>query len=163
MHSTCVVSLHIFWTVQCKHGQSDLTPLSENLKNALNIVFKQVWQCLTFNVCPSITFKKKTGVSCLTRLIFGGPNKKVGRKNSCINFWFFNYRRIRYIIMLTVNKILESWANPRKGLPLNLREIKKRLFVCLPFKIQGVFHIWNFWGRLPFLKCLMSSYIFEIF
>ena len=59
-----------------------------------------------------------------------------------------------------ISKILESWANPRKGLPLNLWGIKKRFFCFevvfnyfflggFPLFFEVVFHF-IFWGCLPF-------------
>ena len=47
-----------------------------------------------------------------------------------------------------VQKILESWANTRKGLPLNLRGIKKSVFLGLHFSIffEVVFNF-NFYSN----------------
>ena len=47
-------------------------------------------------------------------------------------------------------KILESWANPRKGLPLNLSGIE-------------IFFLIFFWGRLHFFFILLRSSFFLLF
>jgi hypothetical protein len=64
-------------------------------------------------------------------------------------------------------KILESWANPRKGLPLNFREIKifSSSVFHLKFRFSSIFEIirvifqcWNFWCHLLFLKKIVVFY-----